>query len=152
MVTVLILMMLTVIGAAAITSSNTELKIATNEREYKKNFYIADGGMNKEFMLTPGYPITLTKAEQYTHNPYHIVYRGYNSTSLTPIDNNSSIAQGSIQSVGPTNYCYAVKFIERRQALQKGEGAAVDLLYYEIQTKVPDSVELRTQGFLRSIN
>ena len=150
-VTVVIMVLLTIIGFAAMSTTNIELKIAANDRDYKQHFYVADGGMNKEFMLTTNYPIKLTKAEQYTHVPYYIVING----SYTTNDTNStdtSIVNGTTHTVGPDVYEYAIKFLKRKQAIKKGEGSNVDFIHYEINTKSPNSVSLESEGFLRTMS
>ena len=47
-VALMILAILTLIGISASSTSNTDILVAQNQIPYKKDFYIAEGGQNKE--------------------------------------------------------------------------------------------------------
>lgn len=47
-VALLVLVILTLIGISASTTSNTDVLVARNQIPYKQDFYIAEGGQNKE--------------------------------------------------------------------------------------------------------
>ncbi len=46
-IALLIMAILTILGISAINQSNIDLMIARNEREYKQNFFRAEGAMNE---------------------------------------------------------------------------------------------------------
>jgi hypothetical protein len=147
---VLVLMM--VIGMVATNTTTTELMIATNDREYRKDFYVADGGLNIESEFVPTYPVVLTIAEQRDHQEYYLVKSSESGFS----DDNSTdttTQNATKHYVGSQEYKYAVKFIKRKQAIMKGEGArTVDILYNQIETKKADSVSLVCQVYRRVTN
>ncbi len=151
-VAVIILVLLTVMGVVATNTTTTDLMIAANDREYTQSFFVADGGLNLEFQLIPSYSISLTVAEQKTHDPFYIVKSdGDYFEDINSIDTTTDNA--TVHAVGSHEYKYAVQFISRKQALIKGEGArTVDIIYNEIYTKIPGSVSLSSRVFRRVTN
>ena len=58
----MILVLLTIIGIASTTVSNTETKIATNEAVYQRNFYRAEGATMEAVEVMEGLPNPKTAA------------------------------------------------------------------------------------------
>jgi hypothetical protein len=153
LVTILIvLVVMTVMGMVATNTTVTDLMIASNDRDYQQDFFIADGGLNAESMLILSYPVVLTKAEQKNHDSYYIVksmdggFPDDNSTDTTTMN-------ATAHYVGSHEYKYAIKFVTREQAIIKGEGArTVDIIYYQIESKRPDSASLVSQVYRRVAN
>ncbi len=151
-IALVILVLMTVIGMVATNTTTTDLMIAANDREFKQNFYVADGGLNLESQLVMTYPVVLTIAEQRNHREYYMVK---SSGADFPDDNSTDTTTQNATDhyVGNHEYKYAVKFIKRRQALLKGEGArTVDVLYNQIEAKKSDDVSLMCQVYRRVTN
>ncbi|MBW1999786.1 MAG: hypothetical protein JRJ29_17720 [Deltaproteobacteria bacterium] len=47
-IALMLLVVLTLLGLSATRNSNTEIQIAANQMPYKENFYLAEGGLNRE--------------------------------------------------------------------------------------------------------
>ena len=62
----ILLVVLTLIGIAATRTSETDIRIASNEIPYKQNFYVAEGGVQREAaeLGRGNYPITNVKVAQ----------------------------------------------------------------------------------------
>ncbi|GAU08941.1 PilX N-terminal domain-containing pilus assembly protein [Desulfoplanes formicivorans] len=153
LVTILVvLVVMTVMGMVATNTTLTELMIASNDRDYQQDFFVADGGLNAESSLVFSYPVVLTKAEQKNHEPYYIVksmdggFPEDNSTDTIPMN-------ATAHYVGNHEYKYAVKFITRKQAIIKGEGArTVDIIFNQIEAKRSGSASLMCQVYRRVAN
>ena len=151
-VTIVVLVLLTVMGLVASNTTVTDLMIAANDRDYKQNFFTADGGLNREFQLIPSYAITLTVPEQKTHDPFYLTKSdGSSFDDIVSLDIDTENATDHY--VGSHEYKYAILFDSRKQALVKGEGArTVNLIYNQIITEIPGSVALRSKVFRRVTN
>ncbi|MGX9365530.1 pilus assembly PilX family protein [Desulfoplanes sp. PS50] len=151
-ITLVILVLMMIIGMVASNTTTTELMIAANDREYRKDFYIADGALNIESEFVSTYPVVLTIAEQRDHQEYYIVKSsesGFSEDNST----DTTTQNATTHYVGSQEYKYAIKFIKRKQAIMKGEGArTVDILYNQIETKKSDSVSLMCQVYRRVTN
>lgn len=151
-VTIVVLVLLTVMGLVATNTTTTDLMIASNDRDYKQEFFTADGGLNMEFQFIPSYSIPLTVPEQKTHMSYYLVKSDGNYfEEISSSDTNTENATEHY--VGSREYKYAILFDGREQPLVKGEGArTVNIIYNQIVTKIPGSVALRSKVFRRVTN
>src|SRR5512145_549993 len=59
-IALMILVILTIIGISASRTSTTDMQIARNQIPHKQDFFISEGGQNREaaFIGTGGHPIT----------------------------------------------------------------------------------------------
>ncbi len=59
-IALMILVILTIIGISASRTSTTDMQIARNQIPHKQDFFVSEGGQNKEaaFIGTGGYPVT----------------------------------------------------------------------------------------------
>ncbi|MBN1906741.1 MAG: pilus assembly PilX N-terminal domain-containing protein [Deltaproteobacteria bacterium] len=59
-IALMILVILTIIGISASRTSTTDMQIARNQIPHKQDFFVSEGGQNREaaFIGTGGYPVT----------------------------------------------------------------------------------------------
>ena len=139
-IALMILVILTLIGISASTTSTIDMQIARNEIPHKQNFYIAEGGQNREAaeIGAGNYPVTdinnkIELANQADFDPPHKVldnsydfavdYEGY-----YPPPTGYSIIHFS-------RYDYSVDVRGRISTASVGSGVSVYSRYYKIGPK-----------------
>ncbi len=147
----IVLVVMAVMGIVATNTTTMDLLIAANDQDFKQNFYVADGGLNLESQFIPTYPLMLTVSEQRNHIPFYIV-KSYDAGFPDDDSTDTTTRNAAQHYVGNQEYKYAVKFIRRKQALIKGEGArTVEVIYNQIESKKSDSASLICQIYRRVI-
>lgn len=147
---VIVLVLLTVLGYAALESTDLELFQNRNSRDYKEDFFISDGGLNRESVSALGYPIYPTPEEQMTMDPFRIAISSNGTYAMCPDGGNCTTTNatlGAEHTVVNNAYDYAVDFRNRRNALIKGESA--DLIYYRLYTRRGDA-SIQAEAFRRT--
>ena len=147
-----VLVFLAILGLAALNSTDIELFATKNTRDFKENFYIADGGLNREIMSSLGYPLYPTPEEQRIMGPFRVARAENGTFPDCPIDGNctgTNATLGDDHFVINNFYDYALDFRGRTQpAIVKGESS--DIIYYRIFAQRNAANGVRGEGFFRT--
>lgn len=151
-VSLVVLVFLSVIGFAALQNSDIELFSTRNTREFRQDFYISDGGLNRETIECLDYPLYPTPEEQRTMDPFRIAMAANGTYPSCPPDGDCTSTNASLGDdhfVITNFYDYAVDFRRRIQpVLVKGESA--DIIYYRIFSRTDNSTAVRAEGYFRT--
>jgi Tfp pilus assembly protein PilX len=151
-ITLIILVLLSIIGFAGLKNSDIELFSTRNTREFRQDFYVADGGLNRETLECLEYPLYPTPEEQRNMNPFRIALAANGTYPGCPGDGDCSTTNASLGDdhfVTTNFYDYAVDFRRRIQpTMIKGESA--DIIYYRIFSRTDNSTAVRAEGYFRT--
>jgi hypothetical protein len=151
-ISLVVLVFLAVIGLAALDSTDLELFSSRNTRDFKENFFIADGGLNREIISALGYPLYPTPEEQRVMDPFRIVRAENGTFPDCPIDGNCTSTNATVGDdhfVINNFYDYAIDFRGRSQPVMiKGESS--DIIYYRIFAQRNAANAVRGEGYFRT--
>jgi hypothetical protein len=151
-VTLVVLAFLAVIGIAALNNTDLELFSSRTTRDFKENFYIADGGLNREIITALEYPLYPTPEEQRNMDPFRVALAENGTYPDCPFDGNctgTNATLGNDHFVINNFYDYAIDFRGRSQpVIVKGESS--DIIYYRIFTQRNAANAVRGEGFFRT--
>lgn len=151
-VALVVLAFLGIIGIAALTNTDIELFSSRTTREFMEDFYIVDGGLNREIITALSYPLYPTPEEQRVMNPFRVARAENGTFPDCPLDGNcitTNATLGDDHFVINNLYDYAVDFRGRRQpVLVKGESS--DIIYYRIFAQRNNGSAVRGEGYFRT--
>ena len=151
-ITLVVLVFLAIIGLAGLNNTDIELFSTRNTRDFKENFYIADGGLNREIISALGYPLYPTPEEQRTMAPFRVALAENGTFPDCPIDGNctgSNATLGDDHFVINNFYDYAIDFRGRSQPVMiKGESS--DIIYYRVFAQRNAANAVRGEGYFRT--
>jgi len=151
-ITLVILVFLAIIGFAGLNNTDIELFSTKNTRDFKENFYIADGGLNREIISALGYPLYPTPEEQRNMDPFRVARAQNGTFPDCPIDGNctdTNATLGDDHFVINNFYDYAIDFRGRSQpVIIKGESS--DIIYYRIFAQRNAANAVRAEGYFRT--
>lgn len=151
-VALVVLAFLAVIGIAALNNTDLELFSSRTTRDFRENFYIADGGLNREIITALSHPLYPTPEEQRNMDPFRVVRAQNGNFPDCPIDGNctgTNSTLGNDHFVINNFYDYAIDFRGRSQPVMvKGESS--DIIYYRIFTQRNAENAVRGEGFFRT--
>lgn len=151
-IALVVLAFLAVIGIAALNNTDLELFSSRTTRDFRENFYIADGGLNREIITALSYPLYPTPEEQRTMDPFRVARAENGTFPDCPIDGNctsTNATLGDDHFVINNFYDYAIDFRGRSQPVMvKGESS--DIIYYRIFTQRNAANAVRGEGFFRT--
>lgn len=151
-ITLVVLVFLAIIGFAGLNNTDIELFSTKNTRDFKENFYIADGGLNREVISALSYPLYPTPEEQRTMDPFRVARAQNGTFPDCPIDGNctsTNATMGDDHFVINNFYDYAIDFRGRSQPVMiKGESS--DIIYYRIFAQRNAANAVRAEGYFRT--
>lgn len=151
-ITLVVLVFLAIIGLAGLNNTDIELFSTKNTRDFKENFYIADGGLNREVISALSYPLYPTPEEQRTMDPFRVARAQNGTFPDCPIDGNctsTNATMGDDHFVINNFYDYAIDFRGRSQPVMiKGESS--DIIYYRIFAQRNAANAVRAEGYFRT--
>lgn len=118
-IALIILVLLTLIGISVTTTSEIETQIAGNEREYVKEFYVADSAWREGIQwldtraAVPALINTTLVTLSETSNPYYLNIRNYGGQGDGSSSLNPSIPDGTLGTAPyDIDYWYELKYLD----------------------------------------
>lgn len=151
-VALVVLAFLAVIGIAALTNTDIELFSSRTTREFREEFYIVDGGLNREIITSLSYSLYPTPEEQRAMAPFRVARAENGTFPDCPLDGNCTTTNATLgvdHFVINNFYDYAIDFRGRSQPVMvKGESA--EIIYYRIFAQRNAANAVRGEGYFRT--